>query len=293
VVGAVEATGCAADRSVANIHVYMYLVCSMGGHQLLPLTGPILLPSAPVSLPSFFSPLYQTLPYTLIPLFAEEKGENPDCKNVKGIENVSSTGDRPNMRMLHNTCKHCKWGKAQWLDIDNEDLISVNEPKDSKKRNVNAKIIHPIHDCELEGVRVRCPKDEDGYLKNWFGDNYAQPYYKNFDDAKKVWVKADVAKEVKDIEAATKASQKSVEKGKGVAESSAKAAADKQAAGKQAADKQAADKQEADKQVADKAAAGKKENDKQVADKAPAGKKKDGHKQRNTPKKQEPVIERR
>ena len=197
------------------------------------------------------------------------------------------------MRMLHNPCKHCRWGKAQWLDIDNEDLMSVNEPKDSKKRNVTAKIIHPIHDCELEGVQVRCPHDEVNYLKNWFGDNYAQPYYKNFDDAKQVWVKAEVAKEVKDIEAATKASQKSVEKGKGVADSSANAAADKQEADKQEKKdgKMKEGRKEGKKEEKKEEEKKEEKKEEKVADKKD-DKKKNGHK-KSTPKKQEPVTKRR
>ena len=52
-----------------------------------------------------------------------------------------------NLRMMHSTCKHCKhklkgkkdgkWHeRAQWLDITNEELLAVNEPATSKRREV-------------------------------------------------------------------------------------------------------------------------------------------------------------
>lgn len=77
--------------------------------------------------------------------------------------------------MLHSTCKHCRGGSAQWLDIDDEHcpgepttVCHSNEPA-SNPNNVNrTKIerqwLYPSTACTLDGIAVRCPANPAKYL---------------------------------------------------------------------------------------------------------------------------------
>ena len=110
----------------------------------------------------------------------KDKLEGDPCANVSNIAKISDKKDA-NYRMYHKFCKHCKYGKTspQWLDIDNEQLMAVNAGNKTRSQ-IRPHHIHPIHDCDLEGVKVRCPHKSEEFIEKWYGQNWREPFYSEF-----------------------------------------------------------------------------------------------------------------